>query len=110
MYRLKHKFLLDSGANVSVVNQETYKEIPQKDKPPLSSTCVSLKVAEAAGHQSQVRGICNLSILVGGQELMLECMIICGCVHEILGMNFMHELKVHSDFGTGEIQLGQETV
>ena len=57
-----------------------------------------------------MRGIRNLSILVGGQELMLECMIIGGCVPKILGTNFMLELKVHSDFGTGEIQLGQETV
>ena len=108
MCRLKHKFLFDSEANVSVVNQEAYKGISQRDKPPLSS--MSLKVAEAAGHQLQVRGICNLHILVGRQNLKLECMIIGGCVPKILGMNFMHDLNVHSDFGMGEIQLGQETV
>ena len=95
VYRLKHIFLLDSGANVSVVNQETYKGIPQKHRPPLSS--VPLKLAEALGHQLQVGGICNLPILVGGQELMLKCMIVGGWVPKILRMNFMHELKVHAD-------------
>ena len=28
---------------------------------------------------------------------MLECMIVGGCVPNILGMSFMHELKVHAD-------------
>ena len=77
-YRVKHIFLLDSWDNVSVFNQETHKGILQKHKPPLSS--VPLKVAEASGHQLQVRGISNLPKLVGGQELMFECMIIGGRV------------------------------
>ena len=98
--RLKHIFLLDSRANVSVINHENYKGIPQEDRPPLSS--MPLKVAEDLDHQLQVGGICNLPILVGGQELMLECVIVGGHVPKILGMNFMHELKVHSDFGNGE--------
>ena len=57
-----------------------------------------LKVTEASGHKLEVRGICNLSILVGGQEL--ECIIVTGNMPNILGMNFMHEFKVHADFGT----------
>ena len=67
-------FLLDSGADVSVENQETYQRIPKKERPPTFPIPNNVKVAGASGPPLEVRGFCNLPILATGQKLGLESM------------------------------------
>ena len=87
-----------------MVNQATYQRIPKRERPP--SAPKPIKVVGTLGHSLQIRGVWNFAILVAGQELVLECMIVSGHGLCILGMNFMSEFKVRADFGIGEMQIG----
>ena len=68
----KYRFPLDSGADVSVENQETYQRIPKRERLRSIPIPNNVKVAGALGPPLEMRGVCNLPILVAGQKLGLE--------------------------------------
>ena len=90
-------FLIDSGAGVSILPEELYRQIPEADRPPLVKTDLDIR----AGNMTQIDIIGRIHLLVRIQHLDYQCIfhVSRDAVQPILGMDFMQRYRAFLDTG-----------
>ena len=90
-------FLIDSGAGVSILPEELYRQIPEADRPPLVTTDLDIR----AGNMTPIDIIGRIHLLVRIQHLDYQCIfhVSRDAVQPILGMDFMQRYRAFLDTG-----------
>ena len=108
LHGAKLRFLLDSGADVTIVPYDRFLSIPDHLRPPL--TPLPMDVHGPFGDSLDVRGTCRLPLEIGGTLYAVDCTIVGSECPAILGMNFMKEFDVQADFGHGLLRVNSATI
>jgi len=103
------EFLVDSGANISLISSEVYKSIPIKLRPSLRRWPSDTSTAD--GTPLTVHGFAEFPITVG-DSLTIYNHILCVAMIStaaILGYDFLRQNNAILDVGKGGISLSEDT-
>ena len=92
--RVPLRMELNTGASISILNEDTYKSIQQQSYiAPLVKT--SNKLRSYTGHFIQVLGITEVKARYGGKELVLPIHIVNGDGPNLMGRDWMSQFQIN---------------
>ena len=101
-------FLLDTGAEISILNKVVYDEIPFRDRPPLIP--VNGTVNSASCEDLPVYGAARLTIDFEGVEVTHEFWVCDTIEHGIIGVDLLKQQEATLDVGRRRLFLGKKCV
>ena len=106
----KIKFLVDTGAMITVVSSSIFDRISVSDQVNSEPQCTDVRLLQANGAPIKVYGEAMISITIG--EKMYDCMVIVAEIEQdaILGMDFLHKNNASINCDHMTIQMNGQVI
>ena len=108
LYGVQTKFLIDTGASVTVLSRAMYEQIPRERRPELTTPNTQTRLEVADQSYLSVDGIALISLQAGGMSFEWSVYVAPICDEGLLGMDFLdaHEYPI----GDGPLELNGQPV
>ena len=103
VHGLNIKFLIDTGATLSILHPDKYYEIPESHRPPLQPYPLKLRMRDGALRST--RGCAVIPIVFNGQLLPQKMVVADIDVAGALGYDFLYEKAVSINVRDGSLAL-----
>ena len=100
------RFLVDSGSEVTIIRSDVFKKESTLRGLPLKHA--QWKLSGIGGENVPVRGVTNIPITLGNKAYWIEALVADITTPGVLGMNFLEQHNVTSNFHKGELTMDGE--
>ena len=90
LYGVQIKFLIDTGASVTVLSRAMYEQIPRERRPELTTPSTQTRLEVADQSYLSVDGIALISLQAGGMSFEWHVYVAPICDEGLLGMDFLY--------------------
>ena len=106
----KYNSLLDTGADVSILNWSVFKTIPQSNVIHICKTkCIPLN--SASGHGIKSIGSATVRMYINGVPYVVDFVLTSGFKFDILiGIDFVYQQKAKLDFENNTMIIGKKII